>query len=147
MLALRHRGAEPALFAKEWPRKELDGLTARESEGQKVILPVWHGIDEALRSTSFADPGRPGVDYIEPGAHTSRRCTGGGNTSMKRGGGAGARAHIDRRPSRLLRCAAETPTPALPFDKCMRTLADMGRGGASAPLRQRIRPDLPGLTG
>jgi len=29
---------------KEWPQKELDGLVARESDGMKVILPVWHGI-------------------------------------------------------------------------------------------------------
>jgi len=29
---------------KEWPQKELDGLVARESEGVKVILPVWHEI-------------------------------------------------------------------------------------------------------
>jgi len=32
-------------FAKRWPRRELDGLVARETlDGQKVILPVWHGI-------------------------------------------------------------------------------------------------------
>jgi hypothetical protein len=30
---------------KEWPQKELDGLVAREVDGVKVILPVWHGID------------------------------------------------------------------------------------------------------
>lgn len=35
----------PSFFAKEWPQKELDGLVAREVEGQKVILPVWHQID------------------------------------------------------------------------------------------------------
>lgn len=37
----------PTFFAKEWPQKELDGLVAREVDGKKVILPVWHGIDEA----------------------------------------------------------------------------------------------------
>ena len=32
-------------FAKAWPRRELDGLVARETaEGVKVILPVWHGV-------------------------------------------------------------------------------------------------------
>jgi len=36
-----------AYFSKRWPKLELDGLVARESEGQKVILPVWHEIDEA----------------------------------------------------------------------------------------------------
>src|SRR5262249_12535707 len=33
-------------FAKEWPQRELDGLVAREVNGQKVVLPVWHKIDE-----------------------------------------------------------------------------------------------------
>ncbi|HEY6671946.1 MAG TPA: toll/interleukin-1 receptor domain-containing protein [Solirubrobacterales bacterium] len=32
-------------FEKDWPRKELDGLVAREtSDRVKRILPVWHGI-------------------------------------------------------------------------------------------------------
>ena len=35
----------PNFFNKKWPRDELDGLTARESNGQKVILPVWLDID------------------------------------------------------------------------------------------------------
>lgn len=35
----------PRFFAKEWPQKELDGLVARERNGQKVILPVWLDID------------------------------------------------------------------------------------------------------
>lgn len=34
----------PTFFEKEWPQKELDGLVAREVDGRKVILPVWHGI-------------------------------------------------------------------------------------------------------
>lgn len=37
-----------AFFEKEWPQRELDGLVSRELDGQKVILPVWHGIDVAL---------------------------------------------------------------------------------------------------
>jgi hypothetical protein len=33
-------------FKKNWPQRELDGLAAREdSEGRKVILPVWHNIN------------------------------------------------------------------------------------------------------
>src|SRR2546426_9088509 len=28
----------PNFFKKEWPQKELDGLTAREVEGRKVVL-------------------------------------------------------------------------------------------------------------
>jgi hypothetical protein len=31
-------------FAKEWPKKELDGLVAREDGKEKVILPVWHNV-------------------------------------------------------------------------------------------------------
>jgi hypothetical protein len=34
----------PAFFQKERPERELDGLVARESNEQKVILPIWHGI-------------------------------------------------------------------------------------------------------
>jgi hypothetical protein len=37
----------PAFLSKEWPQKELDGLIAREVDGRKVILPVWHNIDAA----------------------------------------------------------------------------------------------------
>lgn len=36
----------PNFFAKEWPQRELDGLTALELEdGGKRILPLWHDID------------------------------------------------------------------------------------------------------
>ncbi|MGA8365639.1 MAG: toll/interleukin-1 receptor domain-containing protein [Solirubrobacteraceae bacterium] len=36
----------PDFFAKEWPQRELDGLTTRELAGpNKVILPVWHEVD------------------------------------------------------------------------------------------------------
>lgn len=35
----------PSFFRKEWPQRELDGLTARELSGTgKVILPVWHQV-------------------------------------------------------------------------------------------------------
>jgi len=33
-----------AFFAKEWPKKELDALVARENDSTNVILPVWHNI-------------------------------------------------------------------------------------------------------
>lgn len=36
----------PDFFNKEWPQKELDGLTAREIAGVKVILPVWHNVSQ-----------------------------------------------------------------------------------------------------
>lgn len=34
----------PAFFEKEWPQRELDGLVAKEINGKKVILPVWHNV-------------------------------------------------------------------------------------------------------
>jgi TIR domain-containing protein len=48
----------PAFFRKPWPQRELAGLAAREMDGSKVILPVWHGVDHAyiaLRSPTLAD--------------------------------------------------------------------------------------------
>ena len=36
-----------AFFAKNRPQYELNGLTAREMEGHKVILPVWYGVTKA----------------------------------------------------------------------------------------------------
>lgn len=44
-------------FQKDWPRRELDGLYARATGGRKVILPVWHGIEQdtvAMYSPSLA---------------------------------------------------------------------------------------------
>jgi len=35
-----------AFFAKDWPRKELDGLDALEVDGRKVILPIWHEVSQ-----------------------------------------------------------------------------------------------------
>jgi len=35
----------PSFFKKEWPRRELDGLTAKEVSSGKTILPVWHRVD------------------------------------------------------------------------------------------------------
>jgi hypothetical protein len=31
-------------FEKHWPQQELNGLATREVSGEKVILPVWHGV-------------------------------------------------------------------------------------------------------
>jgi hypothetical protein len=49
----------PSFFAKQWPLRELAGLAAREVDaGSKVILPVWHNVDEryiATRSPILAD--------------------------------------------------------------------------------------------
>lgn len=34
----------PAFFAKKWPKYELNGLTAREMDGRKLVLPIWHKV-------------------------------------------------------------------------------------------------------
>lgn len=36
----------PDFFAKNWPQYELDGLVAKENEGRKVILPLWHRVSK-----------------------------------------------------------------------------------------------------
>ncbi|MGO8819244.1 MAG: toll/interleukin-1 receptor domain-containing protein [Terriglobia bacterium] len=36
----------PDFFKKNWPQYELDGLVTREMGGQKVILPVWHNVNQ-----------------------------------------------------------------------------------------------------
>jgi len=60
-----------AFFQKHWPQRELDGLVARESSGGKVLLPVWHGVDEArVRAYSptladrFAVSSSKGVEHV-----------------------------------------------------------------------------------
>ena len=47
-----------AFFAKNWPQYELDGMVAREMNGVKVILPIWHRVtkDEVIKySPTLAD--------------------------------------------------------------------------------------------
>lgn len=36
----------PAFFAKSWTEYELRGLTAKEIGKDKVILPIWHNVDQ-----------------------------------------------------------------------------------------------------
>jgi hypothetical protein len=35
----------PSFFGKHYPNRELDGLTQREIEGKKIILPIWVDLD------------------------------------------------------------------------------------------------------
>lgn len=35
-----------AFFSKNWPQYELNGLVAKEMEGQKVVLPIWHKVSK-----------------------------------------------------------------------------------------------------
>jgi signal transduction histidine kinase len=36
-----------SFFEKKWPKRELDGLVAREIAEGKVILPLWHGVSHS----------------------------------------------------------------------------------------------------
>ena len=59
-------------FEKEWPQRELDGLTALElDDGRKRILPVWHNIDATVikqHSPTLGDvigvPSAQGIDFV-----------------------------------------------------------------------------------
>jgi hypothetical protein len=45
-------------FCRQWTEAELNGLAAKESNGQRVILPVWHEVDKkfvADKSPVLAD--------------------------------------------------------------------------------------------
>jgi hypothetical protein len=47
-----------AFLCKEWPQRELDGLVAREEDGTKVVLPIWHDVtvsEVRSRSPTLAD--------------------------------------------------------------------------------------------
>lgn len=37
----------PSFLGKKWPERECDALFAREEAGEKVILPIWYGLDQA----------------------------------------------------------------------------------------------------
>jgi len=58
-------------FKKNWPQIELDGLAAREHDGKKVILPVWHKVDREyimkfspILADRLAVSTKKGVDYV-----------------------------------------------------------------------------------
>lgn len=58
-------------FAKNWPQKELNGLSALEKKDKKVILPIWKGVskeDVASYSPILADlmaaKAEDGVDNV-----------------------------------------------------------------------------------
>ncbi len=44
-----------SFFGKHYPNLELDGLAQRESNGEKVILPIWVGVNE-LQVRQFSPP-------------------------------------------------------------------------------------------
>jgi hypothetical protein len=57
-------------FEKHWPQQELNGLATREVEGEKVILPVWHGVGFAeVRGYSVTLADRKAVQTMDGLAH------------------------------------------------------------------------------
>lgn len=47
-----------SFFSKNWPQYELDGMTAKEMDGRKMILPIWHKVtkNEVIKfSPTLAD--------------------------------------------------------------------------------------------
>jgi hypothetical protein len=81
----------PSFFSKEWPKSELDRLLARETDGVKVILPVWHRVTLAdIRKYSAILAGRLGVS-TDKGLHYVARTI---LTAIKAAG----RARVTPRP-------------------------------------------------
>jgi len=61
----------PKFLEKEWPQKELDALMGRESNGVKIILPVWHNVNaeyvrnfSPLLSDRLASSSSKGLDHV-----------------------------------------------------------------------------------
>jgi hypothetical protein len=55
-----------AFFAKDWPQRELDGLTARLMAGESnVIVPIWHG----LSATDLLKYSPPLLDLLAGKSH------------------------------------------------------------------------------
>ena len=58
-LATSHYGIvvlSPSFFRKQWPRRELNGLVAREmGEGRGMILPIWHHVERG-QVLAFSPP-------------------------------------------------------------------------------------------
>lgn len=71
-----------SFFAKEWPQAELDGLFAREMQGRKVILPVWHKVTRAdvlefspMLAGKLAAPTDEGVEAVAAKVFAAARPT------------------------------------------------------------------------
>lgn len=55
-----------SFFEKEWAKYELNGLVARQTSGEKVILPVWYEIDKQ----QIAEYSPPLADLVAVQANT-----------------------------------------------------------------------------
>jgi len=61
----------PSFLSKKWPKRELDGLFAKEDIGDKVILPVWHDVEKMdvvtfspILAGRFAVKSSDGIDKV-----------------------------------------------------------------------------------
>lgn len=61
----------PAFFSSKWAQRELDSMYALESDGSKVIIPIWHDVSEAdvreysgILADRVAIPTSPGLDVV-----------------------------------------------------------------------------------
>jgi TIR domain len=122
-----------SFFAKQWPKWELDGLTARHIAGeQRVILPVWHEVGLGdVRSYSppladlFAASSSKGVDAVADAVVRVLR---------KRVAGAGPQ---DALSEARFSPAAGASSAGSPAPSTLR--ADVSR--APEPTGLRLRPD------
>jgi len=78
----------PSFLKKHWPQTELDGLVARESEGIKVILPVWHQVDAGtirefspILAGKLAVSSDQGLDHVAQELLRAIRRDGGANVT------------------------------------------------------------------
>jgi hypothetical protein len=61
-------------FEKHWPQQELNGLATREVNGEKVILPIWHGVGFAeVRNYSVTLADRIAVQTKDGLAHVIKK--------------------------------------------------------------------------
>jgi len=81
----------PFFFAKDWPRRELDGLLSREKYGRSVILPVWHNVsrEDVLRfspilASRVAISSAEGIETVADALH--RAVTQPGTSAGRPGG-------------------------------------------------------------
>jgi hypothetical protein len=103
-------------FEKEWPARELDGLVSKEIVGkERLILPVWHEIDEAFLvkvSPPLAD--RVGVpsDPVDVAVEKITQAI-----ERRRGLGASAAAIVNAgEPTTAPRPVMERPEPLALFE-------------------------------
>lgn len=94
-----------AFFAKDWPRKELDGLNALEVDGRKVILPIWHEVSQSRCGSVLPDPGGPpGCALIGGHGHGCQKnpgsCSPGDRSRSTSTGGGVLRRGLIRRVAR-----------------------------------------------